>query len=169
MAAPTMDYPDGPKSRFGQGEIIAGSSGLLLVALMFIPWFVWMGSAISITFGGETSSPGGNLSAWQFFEGKAHLFLATALLTVFLALFRRNLPSGLGAGLSLVVAGLGLVLAGLTVMYIAAPPLVDGHRGSMTIMDVESAPALGAYLGVLVTLGIAVGGSLSFRSGRKAG
>jgi hypothetical protein len=156
-----------PTNRFGTGEVIVGLSGLALVGLMFIPWFVWIASGIAVSLGGETSNPGGNLSAWQFFEGLAYLFLFTAILALFLALFRRSLPDRPGTALSLVVAGLGLVLLALTLKNIVAPPLVDAGRGSITIMDVDSAPVLGAYLGALVTLGIAVGGYLSFRSGRR--
>ncbi len=166
MTEQIMEYPDPPTKRFGPGEIITGVSGLALVALMFIPWFVWTASAIAITMGGETSNPVGNLSTWQFFEWRAYVFLITALLAIGLAMFRRGLPAGAGTVMSIVVAGLGLVLAGLTLWYIVSPPLVDGHRGGMTIMDVDSAPVLGAYLGVVATLGIAAGGLLSFRSGR---
>ena len=169
MTEESVAYPAEPKQRFGTCDTITGVSGLALVALMFIPWFVWIASGISITLGGETSNPGSNMSTWQFFEWKAYAFLITALLAIALALFRRSLPTGPGSTLSLVVSGLGLLLAVLTLWYIVSPPLVDGHRGGMTIMDVDSAPVLGAYLGVIVTLGIAAGGLLTFRSIRDWG
>ena len=164
MIEESAAYPIEPIERVGSCDIITGVSGLVLVALMFIPWFVWMASGISITIGGETSNPGSNMSTWQFFEWKAYVFVITALLAIGLALFRRRLPAAPGSTLSLVVAVLGLVLAGLTLWYIVSPPLVDGRRPGITIMDVDSAPVLGAYLGVIATLGIAAGGMLTFRS-----
>ncbi|MFG1691689.1 hypothetical protein ACGF5M_06005 [Gemmatimonadota bacterium] len=169
MTEESVVYPIEPKQRFGPCDTITGVSGLALVALMFVPWFVWIATGISITLGGETNNPSSSMSTWQFFEWKAYIFVITALLAIVLALFRRSLPTGIGTKLSLVAALLGLALAGLTLWYIASPPLVDGHRPGITIMDVDSAPVVGAYLGVMATLGIAAGGLLTFKSIRDWG
>jgi len=166
MTADAVGHPSAAARRFGPGEIVTGLSGLVLVGLMFVPWFVWIASSIAISLGGQTRNPGGNLSAWAFFGGMAYLLLFTAILALVLAWFRRNLPAKLGTALSLVVAGLGLVLLVLTLKDIVAPPLVDARRGPMILMNVKSAPVLGAYLGALAALGIALGGLLSFRSSR---
>lgn len=166
MTETTMAYPDAPTKKFGLGEIIVGASGVVLIALMFLPWFEWTTSGITITTVTGTRNPGGDLSAWQFFGGMAYLFLLTALLAIGLAMFRRSLSAGAGTAMSLVVAGLGLVLAGLTLWNIVSHPLIDVDRGSIIIMDMNSAPVLGAFLGVIATLGIAIGGLLSLRSNR---
>ena len=169
MTEESMSSPIEPKQRFGTGDKITLVSGLGLVALMFIPWFTWVGSGITITMGGETSNPGGNLSAWQFFEWKAYLFLITGVLAVAVALLRRRVPKGAGTTMCILVTILGLVVAGLTLWNIGSPPLVDVDRGAMTIMDMDSAPAIGAHLGVIFTLGIAAGGLLTFKAIRDWG
>lgn len=151
----------------GTGEILAGVCGVVLVVLLFLPWFTWTASGITITTTATGSTnPGGNLNAWSFFEGMAYVFLVTAILAVFLALFRRRLPGASGAATGAVVGVLGVVLIGLTVWNILTHPLVDVDRGSITIMGMDTAPAYGSYLGVIAALGVSVGGFLSIRHSR---
>ena len=165
MTENVANLVDTPTKRFGTGEIVVAVSGVALVALMFLPWFNWL-SGISITTGGETKNVGGGLSAWGFFGAKAYLLLTAAVLAIAAGLLKRSMPSGAGTALTLVVAFLGLVVAGLTLFYVVSPPLVDVPRGGMTLLDVDSAPAIGSYLGVVAALGIGLGGVLSWRSGR---
>lgn len=163
MTEESVSYSIEPKQRFGTCDTLTLFSGLVLIALMFIPWFTWVGSGISITMGGETSNPGGYLSAWQFFGGMAWLFPIVGILAVAVALLRRSVPSGTGTALCILVAVLGLVGAGITWKNVASPPLVDVAQGAITIMDMDSAPAVGAYLGLMATVGIAVGGLMTFK------
>jgi hypothetical protein len=163
MTEESVSNPIEPKQKFGPCDTITLVSGLALIALMFIPWFTWVGSGISIIMGGETRNPGGNLSAWQFFGGMAWLFLIVGILAVVVALLRRSVPSGAGTVLSILVAVLGLVVAAITMWNVGSPPLVNVDRGAITIMDMDSAPAVGAYLGMMATLGIAIGGLMTLK------
>jgi hypothetical protein len=169
MTEESVSRPIEPKQRFGSCDYTTLVSGLVLVALLFAPWFTWVGSGISITMGGETSNPGGNLSAWQFFGGIAYLFLVTGVLGVAVALFRRSTPKGVGTAACILVTVLGLIVAGLTMWNIGSPPLVDVDRGAITIMDMDSIPTFGAHVGVMAALGIAAGGLLTFKSIRDWG
>jgi hypothetical protein len=126
-------------ARLRRGEQLAGASAVLLLVFVFV--LEWYDGA------GRT---GGSLSGWQGLVDLRWLLLVTiaaALALVFVQATRR--APAVPVTMSMIVIILGLVSA----VALAYRVLI-------------SAPAhqqVGAYLGLLATLGLAVGGYLSLR------
>ena len=66
--------------RPGPGELLAGASGLLLVLVMFLPWF-GLDARVRLPGTGEVITvDGGNLNAWEAF-GAIDIVLVVAALS----------------------------------------------------------------------------------------
>jgi hypothetical protein len=133
------------------GEVVAGVAGVVLLASMFLDWYSVSPETV-LGGGGERG-----VSAWGAFS-VVDLFLAlVALLGIALALAQvvgrgPALPVGIG------VVATTLALAGsLLLLY----RLVN-QPGPNELISVDA----GAYLGLLATLGVFVGGWLSLSDER---
>jgi hypothetical protein len=131
------------------GELIAGISGVLLLIIMFLPWY-GIGGAI-----GEFASAAGvdtNANAWQAFDFIDLLLFLTAIAAIgFAALGASGRSVALPVAASVVVTVLGIVVALLVLYRIVNQP------GPNDVVDLK----FGAFLGFLITLGIAGGGFLA--------
>lgn len=134
--------------RLSTGEKIAGASAVLLFIFMFFDWF-------TVDVDGEglfSLSVGGN--AWESF-GLIDLFLMLTILVAVAVVVIRLTDALIEPPVSLnaVAAVLGAVSVLLILYRIIDPP---GDTSGLTGVDIS--PALGAFLGLIASAGIAYGG-----------
>ena len=129
-------------SRLSFGERVAGASGLALLVFMFLPWYVE-----DVGLGPE------NLSAWSALAFIDLLLFLIAALAIAMATARaaHALPRNLPAPPGTILAAAG-ALAVLLVLY----RIVD--IPSPEIADADTGRKFGVYLGLIASLGIALGG-----------
>jgi outer membrane biosynthesis protein TonB len=140
-------------NRLRTGEIVAGIGGLALILIMFI--FDWYGPAGFI----QEQAAAGNvdisgLNAWKIFEFTDIVLFVVALVGVGLAVL-----TALEQSPALPVAGSVLTTAAGILGSVWLFYRILNQPGPNDVIDVE----IGAWLGLLATLAIAVGGWLSMR------
>jgi hypothetical protein len=145
----------GPRLR--AGEAIAGASALVLLVVMFLPWY---DVADANTFSGTGILPllsvvqGGGRNGWQTLDGIS-LFVAIAIIAALGVVAMRLAGStwkpiiAPGAGVTV----LGSLATFLILFRILAPPSL-GYED----LPVDVTPTLPAFIGLAAALGIAVGG-----------
>ncbi|HEX6153579.1 MAG TPA: hypothetical protein VFZ19_08670 [Solirubrobacterales bacterium] len=139
--------------RLSTGEKIAGGSAVLLFIFMFFDWF-------TVDIDGEglfSVSVGGN--AWEAFSWIDLFLMLTIIVVVALVVIR--LTDALiepPVSLNAVVAVLGGIAVLLILYRIIDPP---GDTGGLEGVDIS--PALGAFLGLIASVGIAYGGYRSMQ------
>ena len=138
-------------SRLRHGDLIAGIGGVALLATMFLAWYSAGGSA---TFQGQDIEVSLNLTAWEAFSITDLILALTALCGIALAVLtatRRSPALPVAAGVITTTLG---ALATLLVLY-----RILNQPGPNEFLDVK----LGAFLGFLAVLAVAVGGFLAIR------
>src|SRR4051812_50071631 len=114
--------------RPGPGELVVGASGLLLLLVMFLPWF-GLDGRVRVPGAGVISIGAQNLSAWEAFgviDVVLALAAALAIAVVVVAYLREPPPALVLAGIC--AAGLA---APLGVFPLSDPPPINnpGARG----------------------------------------
>lgn len=138
-------------SRLRPGELIAAAGGVALLGVMFLDWY---GAGGSATFQGQDIKISVGLDAWQAFSITDLILALTAVAGIALAVITAAQRSpALPVAASVITATLG-GLATLLVFY-----RILNQPGPNEFFDVK----LGAFLGFLSVLAVAVGGSLSMR------
>jgi hypothetical protein len=132
--------------------MVAAGSGLALLIFMFVPWY-------RNDRGFDVQS----LSAWKAFAViDLVLFLAAALaIGLGAARAARAMPRDLPASPATIVAGAG-ALAALLVLYRIVELPDPGVEG------VEIGRKIGVYLGLIASIGIALGGLTAMSEGTPA-
>jgi multisubunit Na+/H+ antiporter MnhB subunit len=127
-------------NRLRQGDLIAGVGGVALLAVMFLEWY-GAGGAVA-------------RNAWEAFSITDLILALTAVSGIALAVITATRRSpALPVALSVITATLG-ALATLLVFY-----RILNQPGPNEFVDVK----LGAFLGFLSVLAIAIGGWLATR------
>jgi hypothetical protein len=138
-------------SRLRQGDLIAGLGGVALLAVMFLTWYSAGGSA---TFQGRNIEVRLDFDAWQAFRVTDLILAVTALSGIALAVLTASRRSpALPVAASVITATLG-ALATLLVFY-----RILNQPGPNQFLEVK----LGAFLGFLAVLAVAVGGYRAMR------
>jgi hypothetical protein len=133
------------------GERLAGASGLLLFIFMFIDWY------------GVKGLPGG-ASAWQAFSFIDIVLLVTAICAVgLLLLSASDADIGLPVAASAIVAGLGVLAVVLVVFRIIDTPGGGDFSNGLVTVSVDVTRKIGVWLGLLTSVGVAVGGYLAMQ------
>ena len=147
-AAPSVDFD---RNRIGQGELIAGISGLVLLISL---WFKWYG--VSFSAGGilKGFSIGASASAWQAFSLIDIILFLIALIAIAAAVLRGldRMPD-LPAPVSTIVTGAG-GLAVLLILYRLIDTPVDTHG----VKGIDVSLKFGIFLGLFSAAGVAYGG-----------
>ncbi len=134
-------------SRLRRGDLIAGLGGVALLIVMFLDWY---GAGGNATFQGQDIG----FNAWQAFSITDLILALTAVSGIGLAVITATHRSpALAVAASVITATLG-ALATLLVFY-----RILNQPGPNEFFDVK----LGAFLGFLSVLAVAVGGFLSMR------
>jgi hypothetical protein len=151
-------------TRLSQGEKVAGVSGILLILIMFI--FKWFGleSGVSVGVPGVGVFPGmgeGSRNAWGSYGFIDIVLFITALAAIGLALLAASdSDMGLPVAASAIVAGLGILSVVLIVISIISPP---DFGFDLSGTGIEHTRKIGVWLGLLATLGVAVGGFMAMQ------
>ena len=138
-------------SRLRQGELVAGLGGVVLLVVMFVDWYAAGGRT---EFQGQDIEISVGVNAWQAFSITDLILALTGLAGVGLAVLTaaRRSPA-LPVAASVITATLG-AFATLLVLY-----RILNQPGPNEFVAVE----LGAFLGFLSVLAVAVGGYLAMR------
>jgi hypothetical protein len=138
-------------NRLRQGEVIAALGGVALLIVMFLDWYGADGNA---TFQGQDIRISLGFNAWQAFNVTDLILALTAVTAIGLAVITASRRSpALPVAASVITAALG-ALATLLVFY-----RILNQPGPNQFFEVK----LGAFLGFLSVLAVAVGGCLSMR------
>jgi hypothetical protein len=152
MAAAPPAAPAGPRIRIG--ELISAASALMLAAIMFgLEWFGAVGLPRSRRSGIETDQ-----NAWHMLTVTRWFMLtaiAVALGSVVLHATQRSHGTKTDTG------GVTVAVGTVTAALLAYQVLID-LPGSSSVVDIK----IGAYLGLLAAIGIALGGWDSVREER---
>lgn len=139
--------------RLRRGELIAGGAAVVLLVLLFVPEWYSLKSTFTPTatvLGAHTSWNG-----WWGLSGARYLTLVTILVAFALAYFQAATPApGLPATLSVIATVLGAAnLIAVLYRVLAGPPTAGA------LLDQQ----VGAWLGLLASIGIACGAFASLR------
>jgi hypothetical protein len=126
-------------SRISFGEMVAGVSGLVLLIVMFFPWY------------GQKELPG-TVNAWQAFHFIDFLLFLVVVVAVGMVVVRAAaaMPSDLPARPGLIVAGAGALAILLILFRLLDPP-------GFGVFE-DTTRKIGVLLGLLAAAGIAFGG-----------
>jgi hypothetical protein len=142
-------------ARAGQGEQIAGLSGLALILIMFL--FAWYGFDA-----GNVEANG--FDAFDAYSDWLNLILVfTGIAGICLGLYgaaaaRLQLP----ISLSVLTAVLGALSALLILIFLISPPDFPSFGGEAVEVDLDR--KIGVFLGLLAALGVAAGGYLAMQA-----
>jgi hypothetical protein len=138
-------------NRLRQGDLIAGLGGAALLIVMFLDWY---GAGGNATFQGQDIKIALGFNAWEAFSITDLILALTAASGIALAVITATRRSpALPVAASVITATLG-ALATLLVFY-----RILNQPGPNEFFDVK----LGAFLGFLSALAIAIGGWLAMR------
>jgi hypothetical protein len=133
--------------RLSTGEKIAGASAVLLFIFMFFDWF-----SVDVSNGLIGGSAGGN--AWDFLDVIPIILTLAIIAAVAVAVIRlTDAVFEPPVSINAVVAILGAISVLLILYRIVSPPGPD-----VDIPGVDVSPALGIFLGLIASVGIAYGG-----------
>ena len=154
--------------RLRAGEWIVGVSGLALLVALFLPWYE---IAEGIVFG-PPNRLDARASAWDAFTILDVLLAlgALAAIAVVIVTATHATPAVPLAMQSLLTLS-SLVLLVLVVFRLIDPPdvsFVDGSGGLVRVQVEEVSRAVGAWLGLAGTLGIAAGAMIAIRDERRS-
>ena len=142
------------------GAPLAALSGLALIGLMFTTWYRPVSAGVGSLFrGAGKQAPATPQSAWEAYAAIDLLLVVLALgAAALLVLMHMGRAAGLRVAASATLAAFGTVMA-LVVLYRMIDPPAD-------VAVIRLAPS--AYLGLLATAGVALGGLLALREARPA-
>ena len=138
-------------SRVSFGETVAGAGALVLLVVMFFPWY----GATATVAGGQTQ--GASANAWDSFSIIDILLFLVVVITIGLVVARAagSMPSGLPASPGLIVAGAGAVAILLILFRLLNVP---GENVVGFGVQVEVGRKIGIFLALLASIAIAYGG-----------
>ena len=145
-------------TRLGQGEKVAGVSGVLLILFMFV--FDWFG----LKLGAEVVELPNEITgdAWASYSFTNWVLLITALAGIGLALLAAVRGSaGLPVAASAIVAGLGLLSVLLVIISIISPPDLGGL--DISGPGIDHTRKIGVWLGLIAAAGVAAGGYMAMQ------
>jgi hypothetical protein len=138
-------------SRLRHGDLIAGIGGAALLITLFLTWYSAGGSA---TFQGQDIEVSLNLTAWEAFSITDVILALTALSGIAVAVLTASRRSpAMPVAAAVITTTLG-ALATLLVLY-----RIVNQPGPNEFLEVK----LGAFLGLLAVLAVAVGGFRAIR------
>jgi RsiW-degrading membrane proteinase PrsW (M82 family) len=138
-------------NRLHHGEVIAAFGGVALLIVMFLDWY---GAGGSATFQGQDIQISLGFNAWQAFSVTDLILALTGVAAIGLAVITASHRSpALPVAASVITASLGAI-ATLLVFY-----RILNQPGPNEFFEVK----VGAFLGFLSVLAIAVGGYMSMR------
>jgi hypothetical protein len=138
-------------NRLRQGEVIAAFGGVALLIVMFLDWY---GAGGSATFQGQDIQISLGFNAWQAFSVTDLILALTGVAAIGLAVITASHRSpALPVAASVITASLGAI-ATLLVFY-----RILNQPGPNEFFEVK----VGAFLGFLSVLAVAVGGYMSMR------
>ncbi len=144
-------------ARLGQGERVAGVSGVLLVVFMFA--FNWFGLKLEAGVVALPNEITGD--AWGSYDFTDIVLFISALAAIGLALLAASEREVRLPAASAIVAGLGLLSVLLVVISIISPPNLGGVDVSGPGIDHER--KIGVWLGLIAAAGVAAGGYMAMR------
>jgi prepilin signal peptidase PulO-like enzyme (type II secretory pathway) len=135
--------------RLRLGELVAGAAALLLFIDMFLKWYGFEGENLARAAGFSTT-----ISAWRAFDFIDILLFLVVLVTIGLVVLSATARTpALPVAASVIVTVLGLIAA-LFVLY-----RIINQPGPNDFVNAS----YGAYLGLVLCLGIALGGYMAMR------
>jgi hypothetical protein len=158
-------------SRVSFGEMVAAVSAVVLIIVMFLPWY---GASAKLSIGGfpGSQSKSVNFSAWQAYGFRDIVLFLIALLVLGYVVLRAldalpaSLPFDAPLGV-LVLGGLAAVLVVIGILHI--PDRAGGALPNFSApgVSVDHGRKFWIFVGFLATLGIAYGGWAALMEGRR--
>lgn len=149
-----------PSKKLGFGELLIGISSLVLLGLLFLPWFNWVAGSVVISDESGSRNPQNSLTIWEASPLIAYTLLFLGIVAIGIVLFKHIHPTGFPSAISIFTAGFGLISAGIVLAKIIMPP-AEVDLGGIVLKTVEVTPAIGSYLALAAVIGITLGCVLS--------
>jgi hypothetical protein len=149
--------------RLGQGEILAGISGLALLILLLFPWFSWVNTGMVISDASGSHSPQGTMTIWQATPIVGYILLFLGVVAAGIAGFKVIRRANLPTWASMLLIALGIISAGLMLKSVISPPTEVDLGGIVMLNNVQVTPAIGLWLGFVTATGVICGGLLIMR------
>jgi hypothetical protein len=138
-------------SKLSLGEQIAAVSGIVLLIVLFLPWY-----GVDVSTGVANISASNSASAWEAFGFVDILLFLIALVAIAVPVARMtdSLPEDVpGATLIVAAGGLGVLLVLWRIIDLPTPDI-----SSIGPVKVDFSRKIGVFLGLIATAGVAYGG-----------
>ncbi|UCG54342.1 MAG: hypothetical protein JSV32_07070 [Dehalococcoidia bacterium] len=149
-----------PSKKLSFGEALTGTSGLILLGLLFLPWFNWVAGGVVISNESGSRNPQNSLTAWEASPLIAYVLLLLGIVAIGIVLFKFIRPTGFPSAISIFMAGFGFISAGIVLVKIIMPP-TEVDLGGIVLKTVDVTPAIGSFLALVAVIGITLGSVLS--------
>ena len=143
-------------SKLSLGEKIAAVSGIVLLIVLFLPWY---GVDVSTPIANVSAS--NSVSAWKAFDFVDILLFLIALVAIAVPVARMtdSLPEDVpGATLIVAAGGLGVLLVLWRIIDLPTPDI-----SSIGSVKVDFSRKIGVFLGLIAAAGITYGGYLGMQ------
>ena len=138
-------------SKLSLGEQIAAVSGIVLLIVLFLPWY-----GVDVSAGAANISASDSASAWEAFGFVDILLFVIALVAIGVPAARMtdSLPEDWPGGtIVLAAGGLGVLLVLWRIIDLPTPDI-----SSIGPVSVDFSRKIGVFLGLIASAGIAYGG-----------
>lgn len=147
-------------SRGVVGSVVAAICAIGLLGAMFLKWY-------SVTLSGPGGSESGSLTAWQAFSGPDIALAILAALVVIFAVLRvvgARVPA-LRYGAGPIIAIAGVAALALVVFRLVSAPTFEEAALSALGVEQSASRSVGIFVGLVATVGMAVGGAIAAMPG----
>ena len=153
-------------SRLSFGEIVAGASSVVLLIVMFLPWY---GATAKVSIGGFNASRSETVDAWEAYNGRDILLFLIVLVVIGWVVLRAldAVPANLGFDSGLVILVLGGLAALMVLIGILHIPTGGASEVHTTGTSLDFSRKFWIFVGFLATLGIGYGGWAAYNERRR--
>lgn len=139
------------------GGIAAAISAVVLLGAMFLNWYTVTFSDVGLGLEGVS------ITAWAAFYGED---IALAILAVLVVIFAVLAAVGarvpaLRYGAGLIIALAGIAALGVVIFRLVSAPTFEEAVLSRFAVEQSASPSVGIFVGLLATIGMAVGGAIA--------
>ena len=147
------------RSEASVGQVVAGAGGVMLILVMFLPWF-GTDQFVEVPGAGTITAEGGSRDAWHSFAVFDVLLFALAAFAIVFAVVGTR-------GWSLWVTAAGALAVGVVFLRLVDPPSLEDALGAM--VETSVGRRIGIFFGLIAAAAVAAGGYLALTDESRRG
>jgi hypothetical protein len=156
------------RSPLGRARLIATLGGIVLLAVMFLPWFGAGVEGAQVAPGTGGGSEAAEANAWEAFDFIDIVLLAAALIAIAPAVAFLVAGIELPPAANALAAGVGLLATLLVLFRLISPPEFVALPPGVTGLELDISRKFGAFLGLIAAAAVTAGGALAAREELRA-